>query len=473
VPVDSTVTAMLVAPSTTWLWVVSALSVLLSVLSIVCALLMVWLVVGSERSWIQRSARGGCSVTAYPRQAATGAGEGRMMDGFWILDVLLVLLLVGYTVSGYRRGLLHGVSALAGVVVGAVAAYFAIPIVGSWVPEPMWRIVATVFAAITLVVLGHSVGASVGRSIRSRLKKSPLRMLDRVLGAVVSGIAAALIVALLALGVTSLGVPPLSQAIGASAVLRAVNDATPDPVEAFLARVRSTVVDDGLPLITEALGGITTSPELPLADTGTPDLVRAANSVVRITGNAFECGQNQTGSGFVVARDRVVTNAHVVAGVAEPIVELPGGGALPGRIVYFDPTVDLAVIAVAGMTTPPLPLASTLPTGASAVVDGYPYGGPFTTGAAKVLSITTTSVDDIYGQPGGTREIYTLAADVREGNSGGPLVTTSGEVAGVVFAKSADLANVGYAMTIAELGPVAAAAPTLSEPVAPGTCVRG
>jgi S1-C subfamily serine protease len=395
------------------------------------------------------------------------------MDGAWILDVFLVVLLVGYAVSGYRRGLLHGITTLAGVVLGAVVAYFAIPVVGSWVAEPVWRIVATVFVAITLVVLGHSAGAAVGRSIRSRLKKSPLRVVDRVLGAAASAIAAALIVAVLALGVTTLGVPPVSQAIGASAVLRAVNDATPDPVEAFLAQVRSTVVDDGLPLLSEALGGITTSPDLPAIETGTPDLTRAANSVVRITGNAFECGQNQTGSGFVVAKDRVVTNAHVVAGVTEPIVEIPGGGTLPGRIVYFDPAKDLAVIAVKGMATPPLPLAPNLPTGSTAVVDGYPYGGPFTTGGAKVLSITTTAVDDIYGGAGGQREIYTLAADVREGNSGGPLVTTAGSVAGVVFAKSADLANVGYAITMTELAPVVAQAPTLTEPIGSGSCVRG
>jgi S1-C subfamily serine protease len=395
------------------------------------------------------------------------------VGGAWLLDLLVVLLLLGYTVSGYRRGLLHGIAAFAGLAVGAVAAFFAMPLVGSWVPEPMWRIVATVFTAITLIVLGQSVGARVGGGIRSRLKRSPLRIADRLLGAAVSAITAALVAALLALGVTALGVPPLSQAVGSSAVLRAIDDATPDPVQAFLAGVRSAVVEGGLPLITEALGGITTSPELPLADTGTPDLTRAANSVVRITGNAFECGQNQTGSGFVVARGRVVTNAHVVAGVAEPIVEVPGGGALPGRVVYFDPATDLAVIAVEGMTTPPLPLASTLPPGSTAVVDGYPYGGPFTTGAARVLSITSTAVDDIYGGPGGPREIYTLAADVREGNSGGPLVTTSGEVAGVVFAKSADLANVGYAMTMTELAPVAAQAPALTEAVAPGVCVRG
>jgi len=395
------------------------------------------------------------------------------MPEAWLLDLLLILLLVGYIVAGYRRGLLHSVFALAGVIVGAVVAYFAIPIVGSWVPEPMWRVVATVFTAVALVVFGHSIGATAGRSIRSRLKKSPLRFIDRLLGAVVNGVAAALIAALLALSVGSLGVPAFSQAIGASSVLRTINDVTPDPVEAFLAELRSTVVTDGIPLITEALGGVTTAPELPVANTGTPALTEAAKSVVRISGNAYECGQNQTGSGFVVAKDRVVTNAHVVAGVAEPVVEVPGGATLPGRVVYFDPSKDIAVIAVDGLTTSALPLARSMPVGATGVIDGYPFGGPFTTTPARVLSLTSTAVDDIYGQPGGTREIYTLAAVVREGNSGGPLLTADGAVAGVVFARSADVDNLGYALSLNELTPVAQQAPGLTTAIPSGSCVRG
>ena len=395
------------------------------------------------------------------------------MGEAWLLDLVLVVLLAGYVVSGYRRGLLHSVFALLGVAAGAVVAYIAMPLVNSWVPEPMWRVVATVFVAIVLLVFGHSVGASLGRRVRSSLKKSPLRFVDRLLGAAVNGVAAALITALLALSVTSFGVPVLSQAIGSSAVLRGISDLTPEPVEALLAQLRATVVDDGLPLITEALGGVTTSPDLPRVDTGTDALTTAAASVVRITGNAFECGQNQTGSGFVVATDRVVTNAHVVAGVAAPIVEVPGGAALPGRVVYFDPAKDLAVIAVNGMPVAPLPLADNLPRGTVGVVDGYPYGGPFSTKAARVLSIATTGVDDIYGGATTEREIYTLAADVREGNSGGPLLSESGEVAGVIFAKSADVDNVGYALTMTELAPVAAQATGLTATVESGTCVRG
>lgn len=395
------------------------------------------------------------------------------MGGSWILDLLLILVLVAYVVSGYRRGLLHSVCSLAGVALGATVAYFAIPLVGSWVPEPMWRVVATVFTGIALVVFGHSLGAAVGRGIRSSLDRSPLRIVDRMLGAAVTGIAAALIAAVLALSVTALGVPVLSQAIGSSQVLRTIGDLTPDPVESALAQLRSNIVDDGIPLVTEALGGITSPPELPRPTADTPALAEAAQSVVRITGNAYECGQNQTGSGFVVAEGRVVTNAHVVAGVTEPVVEVPGGDALRGRIVYFDPTKDLAVIAVDGMTTAPLALASNLPTGATGVVDGYPYGGPFTTSTARVLSVTSTTIDDIYGSGSAVREIYTLAATVHEGNSGGPLLTTGGAVAGVVFARGAKVDNVGYALTMAELAPVAAQAPSLTATTASGACVRG
>ena len=199
------------------------------------------------------------------------------MGEAWILDLFLLVLLAGYIFSGYRRGLLHSVFALLGVAAGAVVAYFAIPLVGSWVPEPMWRIVATVFVAIALVVFGHSVGAAAGRSIRSSLKRSPLRFVDRLLGAAVTGVAAALITAVLALSVTALGVPVLSQAIGASSVLRGISDLTPDPVEGALAQLRQSVVDDGLPLISDALGGITTSPELPRARPAGDALARAAS----------------------------------------------------------------------------------------------------------------------------------------------------------------------------------------------------
>lgn len=394
------------------------------------------------------------------------------MSETWILDLVLGILLVVYTVAGFRSGFVRSVAAFAGVVAGGVAAYFLVPYVATWVPQPVWRVVASIALVVVLLVVGHSLGVTVGRAVRARLAKTPLRGIDRMLGAVVNVVAAALVMALAALSVTSLGVPALSQPIGSSVVLRTIGTLTPDPVEALLAQLRASVLADGLPIVSDALGGVTQSPDLPVVDTGTAALTKAAASVVRITGNAFECGQNQSGSGFVVAKNRVVTNAHVVAGVSQPIVELPGGGSLQGRVVYFDPAGDLAVIAVSGLGRAALPIDTTFATGQSGVVDGYPFGGPFSTGPAKVLGVATSNVEDIYGSGTNPREIYTLAADVRAGNSGGPLLTEAGAVAGVVFARSLDLANVGYAITTTSLGPVAVAAPTLTATVASGSCTR-
>ena len=137
-----------------------------------------------------------------------------------------------------------------------------------------------------------------------------------------------------------MGVPLFSQAISGSYVVRAIDTLTPAPVDALLARVRAAVLEEGLPAIGDALGGVVTSPGIPDVPTDTDPLSIAAQSVVRIGGTAYACGQNQTGTGFVVAPDRIVTNAHVVAGVDAPIVEAPSGQTLEGRVVYLDPIDD-------------------------------------------------------------------------------------------------------------------------------------
>jgi S1-C subfamily serine protease len=393
------------------------------------------------------------------------------MPGSLILDLLLLVLLLGCLVSGYRSGLLRSLSVIVGVILGGIAAYFVVPLVGSWVPAPEWRTAATLGAAVVLVLAGLSLGETVGFAVRRRTSRSRLRMLDRVLGAVVTTVAAALVASMLAFSVGTLGIPFLSSAIASSRVIGTIDALTPKPVLGFVAQLRSVAIDEGLPRIVEAFNGPT--PEIPDVNTGSPALDAAAQSVVRITGNAYACGQNQSGSGFVVAPGRVVTNAHVVAGVTSPVVESPGGDAVQGEVVYFDPVDDLAVIAVDGLSTRPLPLGTNLAPGTNAVSDGYPFGGPFDSGPAQVISLSTQAVADIYGQNPTPRQVYTLAADVQHGESGGPLLSEAGQVAGVIFAKAADTANVGYALGMDEVQPVAAQAASLDAEVSSGSCVRG
>ncbi|CAN5142497.1 MarP family serine protease [soil metagenome] len=390
-----------------------------------------------------------------------------------LLDVLLILLLLVYLGEGWRNGFARSLSAIVGIVVGGIVAFFAIPLIAAAIPLPFWRTVVVIAVVLGLLIGGHAAGAVIGNAIRGRSARERPAVVDRVFGALVNVVASVLVVTLIVGSVGQLGVPVLSAAISSSAVLNFVNRVMPEPLEAALARVRSTILEQGLPSIAEALGGVTSSPGVPDVDTGTGVLGVAAQSVVRISGTAYACGQNQSGSGFVVAADRIVTNAHVVAGVNEPVVEAPNGQTLDGRVVYFDPDIDIAVIAVDGLTAPPLALSPDLEVGDDAVVDGYPFGGPFTTGAAQVLAVSNENIDDIYASARHVREVYTLAATVNPGNSGGPLLATDGTIAGIVFARSATDADLGYAMTNTELQPVASAAAALATPITAGTCVRG
>ncbi|MDQ1137097.1 S1-C subfamily serine protease [Microbacterium sp. SORGH_AS 1204] len=389
-----------------------------------------------------------------------------------IIDIVLIALLVIALITGLSRGFLATIGFFAGLALGAVAAYWATPFVGQWVTSPSWRGPAMVVTGILLLLIGSGLGTAVGGFFRRGADRIKLRVPERLLGGLVNTAAAALAISFVAGSLTPAGVPVVSAALGSSTVVRTIDDLTPAPVRGALAELRGTVFAEGIPRLGQLIqiGPVPSTPEIALDD---PALTQAAQSVARISGTAYACGVTSSGSGFVVASDRVVTNAHVVAGVDTPVVELPGRPAREGRVVYFDPIDDIAVVAVDGLDAAPLPVASTLGVGSSAVVQGYPGGGPFSSGSAQVLSEGTVPVPDIYDSSSSARDIYALAAIVRPGNSGGPLLTTSGEVAGLVFARSDTDDNVGYAMTPVELEPVLTQIDALSAPVASGSCTRG
>ncbi|MBT1001351.1 MarP family serine protease [Paenarthrobacter sp. DKR-5] len=393
------------------------------------------------------------------------------MFGFTILDFILVLVLLSYLFYGLRSGFLVSLGGIAGFIAGAVAAFLSVPMVSSAVQDSNWRLTAVIAVAVVLVAVGHALGTMLGRAIRRVLPFQPLRALDRALGGVVNVVVAALVLSALAFSVSTMGVPGVSTAIADSKVIRTIDSGTPTALKAMIAQLRSSVMGDGIPKLLDGLHSSQPA-SIPNASTDTPALNQAAKSVLKITGTAYQCGQNQTGTGFVVSPGRVLTNAHVVAGVSQPVVELQGGGALSSRVVYFDSKQDLAVLAVDGLTVPALPLGEQLKAGSQAAFAGYPHGGPFTSKPAAVQGVTTALVPDIYGQNPSPEKIYEIAGDVQPGNSGGPLLNTSGQVAGVVFAKATDNSTVGYAFTPSELDPVAAEAPSLSRMVSSGSCTK-
>jgi S1-C subfamily serine protease len=202
----------------------------------------------------------------------------------------------------------------------------------------------------------------------------------------------------------------------------------------------------GLP---PAFAGLEPDPARRLPGPGAPEVeaavARAATSTVKVLGTG--CGRVQTGSGFVAASGLVVTNAHVVAGVDAPRVE-----SRPGRSsatpVLFDPDLDVAVLRVEQLDARPSPLLSTeVGRGARAAAIGYPGGGPLRAAPAVVLAQYDALGRDIYSRGLTRRPVYELQAQVRAGNSGGPVVDPEGRIIGVVFSRSASHANIGFAIT--------------------------
>ncbi|NYF17343.1 S1-C subfamily serine protease [Microbacterium sp. AK009] len=388
-----------------------------------------------------------------------------------LVDLFLIALLVVALVVGLQRGLVASLGTLLGLAAGGVAAWWLAPVINDAWPWQEWRPLVVIVASFLLLVVGGTVGGVLGGMVRRGVDRVKLRVIDRLLGGAVSVVVAALALSLVGQSVANTGAPVLGPAVASSRVMTFINGAIPRPVADTLAQWRSFVTDDGLP----RLGGLLTPEVAPGTATpveaGDPELELAAASVLRVSGTAFACGTSSTGSGFVVAPDRVVTNAHVVAGVDTPVVQSNGGTAVEGRVVYFDPIDDLAVIAVDGLGVAPLGLSGTLSAGTAAQVQGYPLGGPWDAKAAEVLSVGTVPVPDIYDDTANPREIYQLFAEVRPGNSGGPLLTGDGEVAGVVFARADGDDTRGFAMTNAELEPVAAGAPGLNDRVSTGNCL--
>lgn len=396
-----------------------------------------------------------------------------MLIGLTVLDWVLIVVLFVFLLAGYRRGFWVTLGTILGLVAGAAAAFFSIPLVSEWVPDPGWRLVAIVAAALLLVLLGQAIGAGIGRAIRLRMALPALRAVDRLAGAVVNTAVAAALISLIAFSASSMGLAPVTSAISDSRVITTINHLVPESAKAMVARVRSAVA--GSDVVPELPVPVTTAtPAAPDATSEPGEAMQAArDSVVRISGTALVCGQNQTGSGFAVAPDRVVTNAHVVSGVTEPSVESLDGTVHAGRVVHFDESRDVAVIAVDGAELPELESGGQLEDQESGFIMGYPAGGPFRMDPAMVQARGEVTVNNIYGSEPGLLDIYQLEADVQLGSSGGPLLTPDGDVAGIVFARATGDIEVGYAITGEEAEQALTEAEEMVDTVSTGQCIQG
>ncbi|MZD05901.1 MarP family serine protease [Streptomyces sp. SID5785] len=394
---------------------------------------------------------------------------------FSVLDVVLLVLALVYAASGYRRGLLAGGVSLAGFVGGAVVGVWLLPFVMDAVTAGTTT--ATAVAVLTVLlpaVAGHALAGRLALRVRGRMDRAPgpLRVADGVGGAA-AGTLAMLVVAWVAGSVlTASSSTALNQAIRGSAVLGTVQDAMPSSTPSWFARATGALTSAGFPQVFDPFTQEPSAkvPE-PSGDSVTRAAARAAaDSTVKVEGASGR--QGREGSGFVFAREHVMTNAHVVAGIDEPTVRVGGvGRPLAATVVSFDPDKDVAVLYVPGLDAPVLSFDRSAARGDAAVVAGYPQDGGLDLRAATVADPIRAAGQDIYGAGDVTREIYSIRSTVRPGNSGGPLLTPRGRVYGMVFARSTTDPGTGYVLTAAEVSGDAARAATATKPVDTGALI--
>ena len=349
-------------------------------------------------------------------------------------------------INGYRRGfwlsLAQYIGLVVGVVLGAAAAGPLLDYIA--IHNPVARPLGAVLVLVIGGSLGSSIGFAAGEPIRRKILRQGLHTTpDSIGGAALSAIAVLAMCWFLGLSFSRGPSQEVAQLIQRSTVLRALDSVAPRP-PAFLARVEGILSGVAFPPVFAGLEPSLPGP-LPIpASVDKPGVKHAAQLVVKVTGSG--CGGVVTGSGFPIGNGYVVTNAHVVSGTGSHRIEMPSGAILRAEVAYFDPDRDVALLYVAGLAGAALDLAPA-DRGTQGAVIGYPGGGPESVQPAVVDGAVEAAGRDIYNQKPVTREIYVIQAQVRPGNSGGPLVDLQGHVLGIVFATSASQPDQAYALT--------------------------
>ncbi|ALG05811.1 MarP family serine protease [Kibdelosporangium phytohabitans] len=390
----------------------------------------------------------------------------------WV-DVLVLALVVLAAISGARQGVVIALPALLGVFAGLVLGAIVAPLVVENFTNFATRAAFFIAIVVFLVALGETAGVWVGRTLRRKMKTPNLTPVESILGALVQGVVVFVVAWIIAVPLTTVtGLPGLANAIRGSVVLGGVDDIMPPGAEKLPNGVKKLLDDSGFPNV---MGPFS---QTPLVDTGPPDpalqsspvVQRVRPSVLKIHARAQSCSRALEGTGFVISPERVMTNAHVVAGTDQVSVETEGG-QLDARVVLYDPSVDVAILSVPDLRARPLPFApQDANKGDSTIVLGYPLDGPYTASAARVRERINLRGPDIYDANTVTRDVFTVRAKVQSGNSGGPLVDPNGQVVGVVFGAAVDDDETGFVLTAKEVSDEVQQAPRLSRRVDTGAC---
>ncbi len=375
-----------------------------------------------------------------------------MTSSQW-LDIAVLAVALVAAVSGWRSGALGSLMSFVGVILGAIAGVMLAPHIVSHISSPRAKLFAALFLILALVVVGEVAGVVLGRAVRGAIRNRAVRTVDSVIGVAVQLLVVMVAAWLLASPLTSSDQPNLAAATRGSKVLAEVDKYAPEWLKAVPKRMSALLRTSGLPDVLQPFGRTpiqaVDAPDASLADSLVVGNARA--SVVKIRGVAPGCQKVLEGTGFVIAPNRVMSNAHVVAGSESVTVEAEGQ-TYDATVVSYDPNEDISILDVPNLPQRPLVFADQpAKSGTDAVVLGYPGGGEFAATPARVRETIELNGPDIYRTTTVNREVYTIRGTVRQGNSGGPMINRAGQVLGVVFGAAVDDNDTGFVLTANEV----------------------
>ena len=387
-----------------------------------------------------------------------------------LLDWLLVVLVLAYALSGYWQGFITGAFATGGLLLGGLFGVWLAPVaLGDANPSLMVSLGA-LFIVILAASLGQAVLQFAGARIRAKITWQPARALDAVGGALLSALAVLLVSWALGVAISGSRIGGITPLVRNSTVLSHVDEVMPAAADGALQAFNDVVGTSFFPRYLEPFAPeriieVGPGPKRLLDD---PDVERAGASVLKIRGTN-ECGRGVEGSGFLYAGNRLMTNAHVVAGIDDPEVVVDDE-AVPADVVYYNPDIDVAVLSFDGRELPALRFDRGGEASDGVAVLGYPQDGPYHVEPARIRSEQRLRSPNIYGDGAVIREVFSLRGRILPGNSGGPIVSSAGDVVGVVFAASVTDHDTGYALTADQVSAAAAAGLTSSSQVSTGGC---
>jgi S1-C subfamily serine protease len=386
------------------------------------------------------------------------------------LDWMLIVLVLAYALSGYWQGFITGAFATAGLLLGGLFGVWLAPIALGDADPSLMVSLGALFIVIVTASLGQAVLQLVGARLRERITWQPVRALDAAGGAALSALAVLLVAWALGVAISGSRIDTVTPLVRESTVLSRVNAALPQSASTVLGAFNDVVGTSFFPrylepFARERIVEVGPGPDRLLTD---PDVVRAQPSVLKIRGTN-DCGRGIEGTGFVYAPDRLMTNAHVVAGVDDPEVEIDGTTE-PADVVYYNPDLDIAVLSLDTGSIASLPFDATAKDQDGVAILGYPQDGPYDVRPARIRSEDRLRSPDIYGSGAVVREVFSIRGLVRPGNSGGPIVDSDGDVVGVVFAASVTDDDTGYALTADQVAGSAADGRSGTGEVSTGDC---